>query len=169
MTRLDEIRELYGYNAWAMRRIFECAAQLTEEELHRDLGGSFGSVRDTLVHIVGAEWVWLTRWQGSSPTAIPNTRANLAHGEIVTWWHQIDEEREAFLVALPAEALDRVIGYTNFSGIYCAFPLWQMLRHVVIHSSYHRGQVTTLLRQLGHNSVATDILIYHEMQRPLEA
>lgn len=170
MTRLDEIRELYAYNAWAMQRMLDCTAQLNEEELHRDLGDSFGSVRDTLVHIVGAEWVWLMRWQGGSPTAIPNTKASLSHAEIVSWWKQINEEREAYLVSLPAEALDRVVGYTNFAGVYFAFPLWQMLRHVVNHSSYHRGQVTTLLKQLGHIPAATDmILLYQEMQKTLNA
>ena len=48
-----------------------CLRALTPEQFTRDLGSSFGSVRDTLVHICGAEWIWLERWHGRAPTAIP--------------------------------------------------------------------------------------------------
>jgi uncharacterized damage-inducible protein DinB len=66
--------------------------------------------------------------------------------------------------------LDVLVAYRNFAGIDLAFPLWQMLRHVVNHSSYHRGQVTTMLKQLGHRAISTDmILMYQEKQKALEA
>lgn len=165
MTRLDEMRELFTFNAWAMRRLLDDTAKLSEEEIKRDMGNSFSSIRDTLVHMVGAEWVWLSRWQGTSPNAIPNTKANMGHGEVVQWWQQINDEREAFFATLTEEALDRMIAYRNFAGKDFAFPLWQMLRHVVNHATYHRGQVVTMMRQLGHAPTATDmILMYQEKQ-----
>ncbi|MGQ0815064.1 MAG: DinB family protein [Gemmatimonadota bacterium] len=166
MTRLDEIRELYEFNAWATSRMFQATSLLSEDELTRDLKNSFPSIRDTLVHIVGAEWVWLTRWQGSSPTAIPNMNAAMSHAEIVRWWHEINAERDQLLRSLAPESLDRIVAYKNFAGVDFAFPLWQMLRHLVNHSSYHRGQITTMLKQLGHKPVSTDlILMYQERQK----
>ena len=165
MTRLEEIHELYQFNAWANRRMFEATAGLTDEELARDLKSSFPSLRDTLVHIVGAEWVWLTRWQGTSPTSLPTSKSGLTHAQIVEWWREIDSERAAFLKSLAPSEIDRVIAYTNFAGVNYAFPLWQMLRHLVNHSSYHRGQVMTMLRQLGKPAVQTDmILMYQEAE-----
>lgn len=162
MTRLDEIMELYEFNAWATQRMFGTTSVLSEEELTRDLKNSFPSVRDTLIHMVGAEWVWLTRWQGTSPTALPNTTTDLAHAQIVRWWQEIDADRQAYLGKLTADALDGMIGYTNFAGKHFAFPLWQMLRHLVNHSSYHRGQITTMLRQLGRTSIATDMILMYQ-------
>ena len=61
------IRQLYDYNHWADRRILAIASKLTSEEFIRPMGNSFSSVRDTLAHILGAEWIWLERWQGRSP------------------------------------------------------------------------------------------------------
>jgi uncharacterized damage-inducible protein DinB len=166
MTRLDEIVELFDFNAWATRRMFESTAALSEEEFTRDLRNSFPSIRDTLIHTVGAEWVWLTRWRGTSPAAIPNTTSTLTHAEIVRWWEEVDAERAEFLRSLGPDSLDVIVAYRNFAGVDYAFPLWQMLRHVVNHSSYHRGQVTTMLKQLGHKPISTDlILMYQERQK----
>ena len=165
-VRCAEILELYRFNTWATERMLAATAQLSPEELTRDLHNSFPSIRDTLRHIVGADWVWLSRWQGTSPTELPKSRAALQHAEIVEWWQEIDAQRHAFLLTLNDAALDRIIAYTNFAGAHLAFPLWQMLRHVVNHGTYHRGQVMTMLRQLGHKAVPTDmILLYQELQQ----
>jgi uncharacterized damage-inducible protein DinB len=164
MTRLDEIAELFEFHAWATRRMFESTAELSDEEFARDLGNSFPSIRDTLVHTIGAEWVWLTRWHGTSPTAFP-TAAAPTHADIVRRWEEINAERAAFLRSLAPDSIDVVVAYRSFAGVDFAFPLWQMLRHVVNHSSYHRGQVTTMLKQLGHKPISTDmILMYQERQ-----
>lgn len=165
MTRLDELKELYRFHTWATERMFGATAHLSADELNRDLKNSFPSVRDTLLHIVGSEWVWYERWQGTSPPVFPNDRKDYTHPQIVTWWQQIDRDREAFLTSLTESAIDVPITYVNFAGKTFSFPLWQMLRHVVNHSSYHRGEVTTMLRQLGHKPVSTDmILLYQEEQ-----
>src|SRR6202795_1883807 len=68
----EEIRGLYDYNAWANHRALDAAAKLTYEEFTKPLGSSFGSVRDTLAHICGAEWIWLVRFQGRSPASLPD-------------------------------------------------------------------------------------------------
>jgi uncharacterized damage-inducible protein DinB len=167
MTRLAEIIELYEFNTWATQRMFESTSVLSDEELTRDLKNSFPSVRDTLLHIVGAEWVWLTRWQGTSPSALPDTSAASTHSQIVRWWHEIDTDRQTFLTSLTPNALDGIIGYTNFAGQPLAFPLWQMLRHLVNHTSYHRGQITTMLKQLGHQPIATDMILFYQATQEL--
>jgi uncharacterized damage-inducible protein DinB len=163
MTRLDDIRELYDYNTWAMRRMFDATDVLSEEEFTRDMKNSFPSVRDTLIHTVGAEWVWLTRWQGTSPTSFPDAAELKTNADIRDRWEQINGNRASYLASLTDPTIDGPLAYTNFAGKHFAFPLWQMLRHLVNHSSYHRGQVTTMLRQLGRAAVSTDmILMYQE-------
>jgi uncharacterized damage-inducible protein DinB len=70
MVPVDTLRVLYDYNYWARDRQLEACAALTEEQFLRPMGNSFSSVRDTLAHLVAAEWVWLERWLGRSPTKI---------------------------------------------------------------------------------------------------
>lgn len=158
---IEEIRELYAYNRWANERILDAVAVLTEEELGRELGGSFPSVRKTLVHIASAEWIWLERWQGRSPTGIPEGWDLSGLGAIRAVWDEVDEQRDHFLHHLDDNALHAVVDYRNTAGQPFAEPLWQQLRHVVNHSSYHRGQVVNMLRLLGAKTVGTDLIAYY--------
>lgn len=157
---MEEIRELYAYNRWANRRILGAAAALEPEEFGKDMGSSFPSVRDTLVHILAAEWVWLARWQGSSPSGLPTW--NLATcDEVRKRWAEVESEQTAFVEALTEADRRRVIAYGDTSGRAWETELGHMLRHVVNHSSYHRGQVITMLRQLGAETVGTDLIRYY--------
>jgi uncharacterized damage-inducible protein DinB len=160
MTRMDEIRDLYAYNRWANRRVLDAAARLSPEELSRDLGSSFPSVRETLAHVLAGEWIWLTRWRGSSPPGLPESW-DLSSLEVVrAQWAEVEADQRAFVEGLDEAALDRVVAYRDTRGDPYENPLGQLLRHVVNHSTYHRGQVVTMLRQLGADAVATDYVVY---------
>jgi uncharacterized damage-inducible protein DinB len=156
--RLEEHRRAYGYSRWANEQAFAAAAVLGEEALGRDLGSSFPSILETVRHFVAAEWVWLRRWKGESPVAMPDRLRLAGFDGIRAIWREVAAEQAAFVDALKETDLDVEIGYRNFRGDELAFPLWHMLRHVVNHSSYHRGQVTTMIRQLGAAAVATDMI-----------
>jgi uncharacterized damage-inducible protein DinB len=158
-----EVRELYNYNAWANHRTLNASATLTEEQFVRDLRSSFGSVRDTVVHILGAEWIWLERCNGRSPGALPSPEpfGNVSH--VRSRWGEIERDQLAFVGGLSAADLGRVIEYRNMRGNRFAYPLRKILRHVVNHSTYHRGQVASMLRQPGIAPVATDLLRYYDV------
>jgi uncharacterized damage-inducible protein DinB len=157
---LKEIQELYDYNRWANHRILDATAKLSQEQFTKDLRSSFPSIRDTLVHILSGEWIWLTRWKGNSPTGFPDTWDTLTREGLRKQWQEVERDQTAFLADLTEESLNRVIAYRNTAGQPFANPLWQMMRHVVNHSTYHRGQVTTMLRQLGAETVATDLILF---------
>jgi uncharacterized damage-inducible protein DinB len=146
---LQDLRTLLDYHYWARDRMFEALAPLTPEQANRDLGSSFKSVRDTVTHLYAAEWAWFSRWQGTSPTALlpADTFADLAGVRLA--WLELEAQMRAFLEELGEAGVDRVIAFKLLSGQPGASPFWQMLQHVVNHASYHRGQVTTMLRQLG--------------------
>lgn len=162
MTHLSRILELYRYNTWANGRVIDAASRLSSDAFLKDLGNSFPSVRDTLSHIVGAEWVWLQRWQGSSPRALPSGWDLPTIGAVKARWVEVEREQAEYLRTLTEEALDTEISYINFKGQPFRYALWQQLAHVVNHSTYHRGQVTTMMRQLGAEPVATDLLVYYD-------
>jgi uncharacterized damage-inducible protein DinB len=158
MIPLATLRELFAYNYWARDRQLEACATLTQEEFQRPLGSSFSSVRDTLAHLVGAEWVWLERWNGRSPLALPAADEFPTLAAITTLWVALEQGMREYLAGLNEEALASPFTYANFTGQAWTYPLWRSLLHLVNHQSYHRGQVTTLLRELGKRPAPVDLL-----------
>jgi uncharacterized damage-inducible protein DinB len=157
----NEMRTLYDYNAWANRRALEGASALTQEQFLQPMGSSFGSVRNTLAHICGAEWIWLERFQGRSPASLPDVKECQDAESLRTKWAEQEARLLTFVGKLTQEDLNRVMEYKTLRfGVY-KNPLWQSMQHVVNHGTYHRGQVTTLLRQHGATPILTDLMHYY--------
>ena len=154
----EDFDVLYAFNRWAHARMFESCDPLSPEELEREIGGSFGSVLATLTHLVGADWVWLERFHGRSPRALPSVFAGL--GELRSRTAEIERGQQAVLGSLTPERLDAKITYVNFAGATYSYTLADTMVHVVNHGSYHRGQVATMLRQLGKKPLSTDYLLF---------
>lgn len=157
----EEIEDLYAYNRWANHRILDAASALSTEAFAKDLGSSFPSVRDTLVHILSSEWVWLSRWRGHSPSGAPDSWDVSTLEGVRSQWTAVEQDQRAYISELTAAMLGRSIAYRTTKGEPFEQPLGQMLRHVVNHSTYHRGQVVTLLRQLGAEAVSTDLIVFY--------
>lgn len=157
----QEILALYEYNAWANARALGAAEPLAPAQLLRDLGGSFPSVRDTLAHLLGAEWVWLRRWLGESPTALLPAADFPTVATLRDRFAAVERERRPFLEGLDEGRLRQPLHYRDTAGKAMSLPLVHSLQHVVNHGTYHRGQVTTMLRQLGARPVSTDMSRYY--------
>lgn len=145
----EEARLLLDYHVWARERVLAPVAALTAEQFTRDMGNSFGSVRDTLAHLYGADLVWFERWTGGSPRGLPPAAGFPDLATLRAAWAELDPKVRAFVGGLDGPGLARSLRYQAFNGQEATVGYWQMLQHVVNHGSYHRGQVTTLLRQLG--------------------
>jgi uncharacterized damage-inducible protein DinB len=156
------ISETYEYNRWADERFIAAAQRLPAEMFTRTLGGSYPSVRDTLAHIFGSAWIWMERWQGNSPARMPAGADFPDLGRLSREWAQLHRRQREFIARLDDAALQQPVSYINLKGQRFAYPLWQQMMHVVNHSSYHRGQVTNMFRQMNVEPVATDLLIYYD-------
>jgi uncharacterized damage-inducible protein DinB len=157
----EELIALYEYNAWADRRVVEASSALSKEQFNKPLGSSFSSVRETLSHIYAAEWVWLERFQGRSPSAFPDDSEFVDISKLKEHWAALEPTLLNFVRGLRQEDLDRVMEYKTFKfGVY-RNPLWQSMQHLVNHSTYHRGQITTMLRQLGAQPILTDLMHFY--------
>ncbi len=146
---VEDLNLLVDYNYWARDRILEATAALTQEQFTRDLGNSFSSVRNTIAHICDAETIWFRRWNGEQPTGFqpPERIPDLAAAQ--TEWAENESRIRAITRNLAPEGVNRVFQYKDFKGAPRSDIFWQTLQHVVNHGSYHRGQITTMLRQLG--------------------
>lgn len=156
------IRELYAFNRWANDRMLSDASTLPPDEFSRDLNASHGSVHGTVVHMLWAEWLWLQRWRGQSPRERFTPEQFPDAAAIGTEWEKVEREQQLFISGLTEEDLARSVAYENLSGERWEYTLRRMLIHVVNHSSYHRGQVVTLLRQLGGSARPTDFLAFFD-------
>jgi uncharacterized damage-inducible protein DinB len=158
---LEDFRLLYDFNAWANNRTLDSCAALSAEQLMRDLGSSFKSVRDTLAHIYGAEWVWLERWHGRVPSGLPSAADFPDLETLRRRFAEIDRNLVDYVASLTADDLNRVLSIKTSAGTTFAQPLWQMLQHLANHGSYHRGQVATMLRQMGAKATGTDLIGFY--------
>ena len=171
-VELPTLEILFRYNRWANEQVF---AATPPASFTRDLGEGQGTVRDTLTHIVWSEWIWLQRWLGVTklvfqpadfphvppalifaPADFPTVESLQAKSRLIA------DETFAFLRQLRPEDLVKVTEYLTVSGEVWPEVLWRQLLHAVFHSTYHRGQVATKLRRLGHVPAATDFVSYRE-------
>ena len=162
---LQDLRTMLDYHYWARDRLLEALDALSPEQFTRDLGSSFKSVRDTVAHTYAAEWAWYQRWQGQSPTALLPADQFPDVASLRTAWAAHEAKMRAYVDGLGDAGVDKVIDYTLLNGSPGSTPLCQMLQHVVNHASYHRGQATTMLRQLGATPAKPmDMIAFYRLQ-----
>jgi uncharacterized damage-inducible protein DinB len=147
--QLSDLRTMLDYHYWARDRVLDAAERLPPDRFTKDLGSSFKSVRDTLAHVYSAEWAWYSRWHGHSPAAMLPYEQFPDVASIRTAWTDHESKMRAYLEELGEAGIERVFEFKTLAGDAVSAVFWQMLQHVVNHASYHRGQVTTMLRQLG--------------------
>ena len=164
MVTPELLKFMFQYNAWADRRVLDACAALNNEQFTRNLGSSFSSVRDTVVHLYGAEWVWNERFNGRSPSALVSGVGFPDLASIRGKLEEMDQFYIDYVSKMTQQDLDRVVTYKVFTGQEFSNPLWQSLHQLTNHASYHRGQITTLLRQLGVKPVSTDLIMYYREQ-----
>ena len=157
---LQEIKTLVAYSAWATNRIFEALEALSPEETMRDMKSSHGSIHGTLTHLVGAEKIWLSRMSGTpdkatiKPTDVPTV------ADVKTTWEQTGFALAKFLGLQTDKKLEDTFGFLTLTGEQFTYRYGEALQHVVNHSTFHRGQVVALMRQMGHKPPDTGLTIF---------
>lgn len=162
---LADIRRQLDYTEWANDLAVEAATKLPDESLRRDTGISHKSIFGTLVHMAGAEWIWLQRWHGHSPSkaeawGLWNTDSCAGLPKLNEDWRALVERRAQFISALDEERLTAELAFKLLSGDPSSMPLVDQIQHVVNHATLHRGQVVGMIRQLGLDPPSTDLIFY---------
>lgn len=166
----SNIRHLFAYTQWANTLVQDAAAQLSAEQLHGNTSISHGSIFGTLLHMAGAEWIWLERWHGHSPggpdawslwkvDSCPDLET------LRERWQEVVDRRTGFLSELDEARLAGPASFTLLNGEADTLPLIDQMQHVVNHATLHRGQVVGMIRQLGIAPPATDLLFYLRAKR----
>jgi uncharacterized damage-inducible protein DinB len=146
---VQDLQLLIEYHYWARDRLLDALEPLSYEQFTRDMGNSFRSIRETASHIYAAEFAWYSRWVGQSPAALLPADLFPDLAALRKAWTEQEGKLRAFIADRDDEGIQQVLPYTLISGHTGASIFWQMVQHVVNHATYHRGQVVTMLRQLG--------------------
>lgn len=157
---VQTVRGLLGYTIWADRTVLDALKRVGAEDLTRETGTSFGSLLGTMAHILGSEQLWLSRFLGVPLSQLPGVEDFQTLDALLASYEDFWPQLEFFLASLLADQLDQEFVWTNSRGETHSAPFRQVLLHFVNHATYHRGQVVSLLRQLGHEPPHTDLVYY---------
>ncbi len=159
---MTELLKLLDYQRWAISKTLDSVAKLTDEQLHRDLGSSFKSVFETLVHLHGADRAWLGRIQGQSPSR-PNPADYPSLEVLREAWEVVFDGWKTTVTKL--ENPKQMIHYKSYDGSPFSSSLEEIVKHVVNHGTYHRGQVVAMQRMLGGEAVGTDLISFYRSRK----
>jgi uncharacterized damage-inducible protein DinB len=161
----DHFAPLWTFHHWATGRAFDALATVSAAELDRSWGGSFGTGRALLCHVLGVERLWGERLSGRPSTAISDYPADYGGRDFRNAWQEIRVTQGAAADGLTPEGLATDLTYVNIKGETCTYPLADVLFQCVNHGTYHRGQIIQLLRDLGRDAPATDFTVFLQGQR----
>jgi uncharacterized damage-inducible protein DinB len=156
----DLLRSQIGYSAWASRLLVESAGRLTQEELTRDFGTADKSVLGTLVHVFGADRLWLTRLKGEPANRFLSDE-DYQLAVLENDWPALYERWMQWAAGLTDEAAGADVVYSDMRGNPWRQPLGPLVLHVVNHGTHHRGQVSGFLRTMGHTPPKLDLVYYY--------
>ena len=167
---LVDVKHLFDYTEWANGLALDAATRLSDEDLRRDFNISHRSILGTLVHMAGAEWVWLERWHGRSPAGV-EAWSNWTDScpDLTTLdgrWRELVEQRTAFVNKLDEALLGAELSFNLLNGDPNSMRLVDQMQHVANHATMHRGQVVGMIRQLGIAPPSTDLLFYLRREIP---
>lgn len=157
---MREILTLYDYNYWANRRILRAVERLDAAQFTAPTTHTYGSLRGTLIHTLSAEWIWRSRWQGTSPTAMLPEADVPTLAAIRLRWDVEERQMRAYLATLRDEDMHRVIHYQSTSGKPLENLLWETLLHVVLHGMQHRSEAAAMLTDFGQSPGDIDFIYY---------
>jgi uncharacterized damage-inducible protein DinB len=158
---LHDFQILFEFNFWANARTLKALESLPEEKMYIDMMNSFGSIHATLVHICGAEDIWLQRLTSVPPYIFLKKEDVPTFTDLKKKWNEVEWGFKKYLPTLTEERLLDVFAFKNLKGDEVSQIVWQALQHLVNHSTYHRGQITTLVRQAGGTPIGTDLIAFY--------
>ncbi len=151
-----------GYNAWANRRLYDAAAELSDADYRADRGAFFKSMHGTLNHMLTADWVWMHRFTGQGPS--PDKLDTIQHEQLADLRaaREAEDRRiSAYIDGLDEERLSGTIRYRRVTTLdEFVQPLMPALDHFFNHQAHHRGQAHSVLCSFGRRDLVLDLLYY---------
>lgn len=150
-----------SYHGWANNLILTAVQALTPEQQHAEIKSSFPSVYKTVLHLLDAESIWWQRLKLQEKIERPSDHFSGELPDLCHLLQQQDKQWVEWVSAANENALLHEFIYYNSRKERFKQPVYQMLLHLFNHGTYHRGQLVTLLRQLGFEKIPpTDFIVW---------
>lgn len=156
---VELLRTHVRYSTWASARLVEAAGTLSPDELVRDFQSADKSVLGTLAHVYAADRVWLGRIEGRPPARFLDPEVDVRLDVLQRDWPTLLGRWQAWVDGLQDAAA--TVAYQDLKGNPYTTPLWQIVLHVVNHGTHHRGQVSAMLRAMGHTPPPLDLIRFY--------
>lgn len=163
MQKLDKDK-LFSYHKWATQACLEHVQGFGEELYQKEGANSFSSIQATVAHVIGVEKLWLMRMNGVEKPVFEHYDVETTDKAIEAFM-LLHAEMELFFASLSEEQWQETLYYQNMRGDNLATSREDMLFTVVNHASYHRGQITSFLRQFGKEGIPLDYIYYQKQNR----
>jgi uncharacterized damage-inducible protein DinB len=157
---MDPILHL-RYLTWATQLVLDGVKVMPAAEYEKDRGSSHGGIKGTLEHMFRADTLWFSRVSGEPFGKISDIEVPATLDEIEKQWIQLFSRWQKWMAQLSSNQFGIEVRYTNSQGVPFSTPLWQIVLHLVNHSTMHRGQVVTMMRQAGMKPPLTDLIAYY--------
>lgn len=158
---LQETKTLHAFNAWASNKIFDAVVQIPTDAYMKDMKSSHGSIHGTLTHMVAAEKIWVSRMVGTPEAKLIDLDEVPTLADLKAIWERVGYDMAKFLGTMTDKKLQETFTMSSPRGQVFSHMYWQAIQHVVDHSTYHRGQVITLMRQLGYVPPTTGLMMFY--------
>ncbi|MDP4264776.1 MAG: DinB family protein [Bacteroidota bacterium] len=150
--------QLADYNIRANDIVHSWFEKITDEQWKKPLVSSFNSIEATALHTAGAETIWCDRLNKAvAPLWMPDTFKG-SKKDVADVWSKASQNLKLFIENFDETKMGTHLSFTRVNGVTYELPHFVVLAHVFNHSTYHRGQIVTLLRQVGFTEVtSTDL------------
>jgi uncharacterized damage-inducible protein DinB len=160
MVVKDLLQNYAEFNQWAHKKLLDLIGTLTAEQQHATVASSFDSLYKTVFHVWGAESLWLGRLN-HSPISITGDPFNESTEKLTSALEAVDQLWVDWVKSRNDEQLAQKLNYHNKAGIPFTQSYDLLLHHIFNHSTYHNGQLVTMLRALGVQHIpATDFVAW---------
>jgi uncharacterized damage-inducible protein DinB len=156
----DQMRKLFAFNDWAWQRVFASVEKLGVEDYHAQRLLFEGSIHNTLVHCLSAEYIWLSRLQGVSPKTVFDPQEFANFRAILARWQPVTGRWESFIQSLTDEQCGQLTEYRNTRGNGFSMLVVDILQHVINHATEHRSQLTPVLYHLDLPTLPLDYVYF---------
>ena len=155
------LKQFAAYNAWASQKLMEVILALPEEKQVAEVTSSFNSLYKTVLHMWDAESAWWQRMKMQERLVIPSKNFKGTMTDVANGLMQQSRQWEEWAANASELSIEHVFQYYNSKKEHFKQPVWQVMIHVFNHDTYHRGQLVTMLRQLGVEKIPpTDFVVY---------
>lgn len=157
----EVLQQCAAYTIWANQHLFDCIGSLTEEQIDQEITSSFSSIRKTVLHMWDAESIWWQRLKLAEHIDRPSDTFKGDFAELGRKLMTQSRQWEEWVNNATENQLNHVFAFQNTKKELFKQPVYEMLLHISNHGTYHRGQLVTMLRQLGVEKIPqTDFLIF---------